>query len=62
MEHSKQGRVAHSRLPITPDVLRKLRLMWIKDKERIPINNIMLWAACLVTFFSFCHSGEVTVE
>ena len=22
----------------------------------------MLWAACLTTFFSFCRSGEVTVE
>ena len=25
-------------------------------------NDIMLWAACVVTFFSFCRSGEVTGE
>ena len=62
MEHSKQGKVVCSRLPITPATLRKLRLIWIKDSERISFNNIMLWAACLVTFFSLCLSREVTVE
>ena len=25
-------------------------------------NDIMLWAACAVTFFFFCRSREVTVE
>ena len=39
MEHSKQGRVARSRLPTTPAILRKLRLIWIKDSERIPFNH-----------------------
>ena len=50
MEHSKQGRVA---LPITPHILRILRLIWIKDSERIPFNNIMLWATCLVIISPF---------
>ena len=62
IEHSKQGRIAHSRLPITPAILRKLRMVWIKACKRIPFNNIMLCAACLVTFFSFCRSGEITVD
>ena len=62
IEHSRQGKVPHSRLPITPAILKKLRLVWIKDHERIPFNNAMLWAACLTAFFSFCRSGEVTVE
>ena len=62
IEHGKGGRVAHSRLPITPATLRRLRQVWIKDCKRIPFNNVMLWAACLVTFFSFCCSGEITVE
>ena len=30
--------------------------------ENPTFNDIMLWAACVVTFFSFCRSGEVTVE
>ena len=62
IEHSKRGRVPHFCLPITPAILRKLRLVWIKDCKKIPFNNIMLWAACLVTFFSFCRSGEITVD
>ena len=62
IEHSRQGKVPCSRLPITPAILKKLRLVWIKDHERIPFNNAMLWAACLTAFFSFCCSGEVTVE
>ena len=62
-EHSKQGRVARSRLPITPAVLRKVAKTGMdkKDSNRIPFNNIMLWGACLVTFFSFCHSREITL-
>ena len=62
IEHGKGGRVVHSQLPITPAILRRLRQVWIKDCKKIPFNNIMLWTACLVTFFSFCRSGEVTVE
>ena len=62
MEYSKQSRLVCSHFPITPSILRILRLIWIKDSERIPFNNIMLWAACLVTFFFFCCSGEVIVE
>ena len=62
IEHSRQGKVPHSCLPITPAILKKLRRIWIKDHERTPFNNAILWAACLMAFFSFCRSGEVTVE
>ena len=62
LDHSKRGKTTHSRLPITPAILKRLKLVWIKDSERIPFNNIMLWAACLTTFFSFCRSGEITTE
>ena len=61
IEHSKGDRVVLSQLPITPTILR-LRQIWIRDCKRIPFDNIMLWAACLVTLFSFHHSGEITVE
>ena len=62
LDHSKRGKTTHSRLPITPTILKRLKLVWIKDSERIPFNNIVLWAACLTTFFSFCRSGEITTE
>ena len=62
LDHSKHGKPTNSRLPITPAILKQLKAIWIKDRDKIPLNNIMLWAACLTTFFSFCRSGEITVE
>ena len=62
LDHSRHGRTIHSRLPITSAILKRLKLVWIRDSERISFNNIMLWAACLTTFFSFCLSGEITME
>ena len=47
------------RLPITPDILRKLRESWERDSHNH--DNIMLWAACCTCFFGFLRSGEVTV-
>ena len=57
---ARAGRQPHSRLPITPSVLRKLRQIWMSG---IPtFNNTMLWTAASTTFFGFCRSGEITVE
>ena len=50
---------AKKRLPITPDILRKLRESWERDKHYH--DNIMLWASCCTCFFGFLRSGEVTV-
>ena len=58
-----EGRIGKSprpRLPITPSILRKLKKVWLSDAPSF--NNTMLWAASVTTFFSFCRSGEVTVE
>ena len=41
-------------------ILRKMRQSWL-DRDQ-SFNSIMLWAASLVTFFSSCRSGEITVE
>lgn len=60
VEQGKKGRSPHRRLPITPAILRRLRPVWLIGKPTF--NDTMLWAACVVTFFSFCRSGEVTVE
>ena len=60
VERGKEGKASRPRLPITPSILRKLKLIWLNGDTSF--NSVMLWAAALVTFFSFCRSGEVTVE
>ena len=47
------------RLPITPDILRKLRSVWGRDEKNL--EHIMLWPVCCTCFFGFLRSGEVTV-
>ena len=48
-----------TRLPITPDILRKVRHILEKDKTNY--DHVMLWAAYCTAFFGFLTSGEVTV-
>ena len=50
---------AKKRLPITPDILGKLREVW--GKEAHCADNIMLWAVCCMCFYGFLRSGEVTL-
>ena len=52
------GHQPRPRLPITPVILGKLRLVW--EKTRHDYNSIMLWAACTTWFFGFLRSGEIT--
>ena len=55
IERGKQGQGPRARLPITPFILRKMRQSWVdQDKS---FNSVMLWAASLTTFFSFCRCG-----
>ena len=60
IERGKLRKAPKARLPITPMILRKMPQSWL-DRDQL-FNSIMLWAASLVTFFSFCRSGETTVE
>ena len=57
VECGKQGKASHSRLPITPSILKSV---WMSESPSY--EAIMLWSASLTTFFSFCCSGEITVE
>lgn len=60
VEAGKAGKPARSRLPITPSVLRKMKSVWL-GRDPDDYSRVMLWAASVTTFFSFCRSGEVTV-
>ncbi len=51
---------APSRLPITLDLLRKMRQSWQK-RGGANHDNVMLWAAATLCFFGFFRSGEITL-
>ena len=47
-----------TRLPITPELLRKMKQSWSRADKW---NGTMLWAASTLCFFGFFRSGEITV-
>ena len=55
VEKGKEGLPQRPRLPITPMILRRMKPYW-----KPSFNSVMLWAAAVVTFFSFCRSGAPT--
>lgn len=46
------------RLPITPDLLRKMKQSWQGGDRQ---NSSMLWAASTLCFFGFFRAGEITL-
>jgi hypothetical protein len=53
------GPAKSMRLPITPDLLRKMKQSW--EGMGATGDNLMLWAAVTLCFFGFMRSGEITV-
>ena len=57
MVQSQRSQYHQGRLPITPELLRKMKLSWGTGNW----DHIMLWASATLCFFGFFRSGEITV-
>ena len=60
VQTAKLGKPTRTHLPVTPSILRKLKSIWLSSNPSY--DDLMLWAASVTTFFTFCRSGEITVE
>ena len=56
---SKQTNTSKPHLPMTPNILLKLRFVW--EEEAANFDHNMLWAACCTCYFRILTSGEINV-
>ena len=56
---AKHGKQKSPRLPITPEILLRIKGVW--ERESPARDKAMLWAAASLCFFGFLRSGEVCI-
>ena len=61
VEAGKRRKASRIWLPITPSILRKIKIVWFAGKET-SFKSSLLWAASTTNLFSFCRSGGITVQ
>jgi len=54
---SRQPASAHRRLPVTPEILRAIKVSW--ETKSLTYDRVMLWGAMMLCYFGFFRSGEI---